>query len=140
MKIVRFVMWKLLLLVTVIVGVTTLMFTLTRLSGDAAVLMSPPEASDAQGTVANDAKRVPRVTLSLLATQGCRVRLYESGREGTRLPLPVLDQDNFDAPPPTFTGSRDVRLLGYSRTGQVEVYGDEPFDATVRAIIPEVAT
>ncbi|MGX7724702.1 ABC transporter permease [Rhodococcus sp. CH91] len=47
MKIVRFVMWKLLLLVTVIVGVTTLMFTLTRLSGDAAVLMSPPEASDA---------------------------------------------------------------------------------------------
>lgn len=45
-KIVRFLMWKFLLLVTVIVGVTTLMFVLTRLSGDAAALLSPPEASD----------------------------------------------------------------------------------------------
>ena len=45
-KILRFLMWKFLLLVTVIVGVTTLMFVLTRLSGDAAALLSPPEASD----------------------------------------------------------------------------------------------
>lgn len=42
----RFVFWKLVLLFTVLVGVSTLMFFLTRLTGDPAVLLSPPEASD----------------------------------------------------------------------------------------------
>lgn len=46
MNIVRFLFWKLVLLVTVLVGVTTLMFFLTRATGDPAVLMSPPEASE----------------------------------------------------------------------------------------------
>lgn len=42
----RFVFWKLVLLLTVVVGVTTLMFFLTRATGDPAVLLSPPEAGD----------------------------------------------------------------------------------------------
>ncbi|QCX28002.1 ABC transporter permease [Nocardioides jishulii] len=42
----RFLFWKLVLLLTVVVGVTTLMFFLTRATGDPAVLLSPPEASD----------------------------------------------------------------------------------------------
>jgi ABC-type dipeptide/oligopeptide/nickel transport system permease component len=46
MNIVRFLLWKTVLLVTVLVGVTTLMFFLTRATGDPAVLMSPPEASE----------------------------------------------------------------------------------------------
>lgn len=46
MNILRFLFWKLVLLVTVLVGVTTLMFFLTRATGDPAVLMSPPEASE----------------------------------------------------------------------------------------------
>ncbi len=46
MNILRFLFWKFVLLVTVLVGVTTLMFFLTRATGDPAVLMSPPEASE----------------------------------------------------------------------------------------------
>lgn len=46
MNILRFVFWKAVLLFTVLVGVTALMFFLTRATGDPAVLMSPPEASD----------------------------------------------------------------------------------------------
>ena len=42
----RFLFWKAVLLLTVIVGVTTLMFFLTRATGDPAVLLSPPEAGD----------------------------------------------------------------------------------------------
>ncbi|CAM3224687.1 ABC transporter permease [Nocardioides dubius] len=44
MNLLRFLMWKLLLLLTVLLGVTTLMFFLTRATGDPAVLLSPPEA------------------------------------------------------------------------------------------------
>lgn len=47
MNILRFLFWKAVLLLIVLVGVTTLMFFLTRATGDPAVLMSPPEASDA---------------------------------------------------------------------------------------------
>lgn len=46
MNILRFLFWKVVLLLTVLVGVTTLMFFLTRATGDPAVLMSPPEASE----------------------------------------------------------------------------------------------
>lgn len=46
MNILRFLFWKVVLLLTVLVGVTTLMFFLTRATGDPAVLMSPPEAGD----------------------------------------------------------------------------------------------
>lgn len=42
----RFVFWKLVLLVTVVAGVSALMFFLTRATGDPAVLMSPPDASE----------------------------------------------------------------------------------------------
>lgn len=46
MNILRFLFWKAVLLLTVLVGVTTLMFFLTRATGDPAALMSPPEASE----------------------------------------------------------------------------------------------
>ncbi|MFC6153720.1 ABC transporter permease [Nocardioides yefusunii] len=46
MNILRFLFWKAVLLFTVLVGVTALMFFLTRATGDPAVLMSPPEASE----------------------------------------------------------------------------------------------
>jgi ABC-type dipeptide/oligopeptide/nickel transport system permease component len=46
MNILRFLFWKAVLLLTVLIGVTTLMFFLTRATGDPAVLMSPPEATD----------------------------------------------------------------------------------------------
>jgi len=47
MKVANYLIRKLLLLATVIVGVTTFIFILVRMSGDAAELMSPPEASEA---------------------------------------------------------------------------------------------
>lgn len=47
MKALDYFVRKVLLLATVVVGVTTFIFVLVRLSGDAAELMSPPEASEA---------------------------------------------------------------------------------------------
>lgn len=45
MKVLDYLWRKLVLLATVIVGVTTFLFVISRMSGDPAVLMSPPEAT-----------------------------------------------------------------------------------------------
>lgn len=101
------------------------------------------EAGAAEGTAPGSGgmgkkKRISKVTLRLHRSLGCKV-----GRDAAHLDeLPFRDYGGLmDAPPPLFTGDKDVTFRGnYDTAGDVLIVQDQPLPLTVLAAMPVLTT
>lgn len=96
------------------------------------------EGGASEGTAQGKKKRISKVTLRLHRTLGCKV-----GRDVAHLDeLPFRDYGGLmDAPPPLFTGDKEVTFRGnYDTAGDVLVVQDQPLPLAVLAAMPVLAT
>lgn len=96
------------------------------------------------GTAQGKKKRVSKVTLRLHRTLGCKIGRPSSSQDGAAHldELPFRDYGGLmDAPPPLFTGDKEVTFRGnYDTSGDVLVVQDQPLPLAVLAAMPVLAT
>jgi hypothetical protein len=92
-----------------------------------------PEAGSAQGTSQGEIKRIHKLILRLYQTLGMKVGPSLDKLETLPFRSP---SDPMDAPPPLFTGDKEVSYQGgYDKHGQIWFVQDQPLPMTLCALI-----
>ncbi|MEM7046028.1 MAG: hypothetical protein AAF442_00030 [Pseudomonadota bacterium] len=104
---------------------------------DWAVETMPIEAQLSDGTLVGNHHRISRVTLRVKDTASLRIG-------GRTVAFGKLDHTTMDAPPPSFTGLKTVRLLGWSGGEQasgatIRMTGTSTNPATILSLTAQVA-
>jgi hypothetical protein len=96
------------------------------------------EAGGTIGTAQGRIKRISKVIIRLLDTLGIKVGPSVDKLETINF---RKGSDPMDAPPPIFTGDKEVNWRGgYETDGSIMIISDQPLPATVVAIMPEMET
>jgi len=86
------------------------------------------------GTTHGRAKKIPEIVISFYQTGAAS---YGDGVD--TYTIPWRSTEDYDTPPALFTGDKEVAFDGgFSTDDAIEIRGDDPVPATVRAIIPKV--
>lgn len=97
------------------------------------------EAAGADGTAQGKIKRINRLVFRLYETLGLFLR--PAGSDADQRVDFRSTADDMDAPPPLYTGDKDVDWEGgYDREGQIEFGQSEPLPCNVSALIAKVET
>lgn len=96
------------------------------------------EAGGTIGTAQGRKKRISKVIVRLLDTLGLKIGPSTDKLETINF---RKGSDPMDAPPPIFTGDKDVNWRGgHESDGSIMVVSDQPLPATIVALMPEVET
>jgi hypothetical protein len=96
------------------------------------------EAGGEAGTAQGKVKRIQDVVIRFLATLGAKAGPDENTLDEIQF---RRGGDPMDAPPPVFTGDKDVEWPnGYDSDGYVTIVQNQPLPMTVVAIMPELQT
>ncbi len=94
----------------------------------------PQNMEGPTGSMANQRRRLVEAHVSVLNTQELRLRKWGDTGAGQRVVFKAFGETPLGAPPPATTDTAKVMLLGYDRTGQLELFGTEPYPVHVRAL------
>jgi len=96
------------------------------------------EAGGTIGTAQGRIKRISKVIVRLLDTLGLKLGPSTSKLETVSF---RKASDPMDAPPPPFTGDKDINWRGgYETEGSIMIVSDQPLPATIVALMPELET
>lgn len=96
------------------------------------------EAGAQDGTSQGKTKRISRVVVRLLETLGGYMGPTETSIDEI---LFRSGGDDMDAPPPLFTGDKEILWRGgYEKEGRIWYVNNQPLPATVVAVMPQVTT
>jgi hypothetical protein len=97
-----------------------------------------PEAGATSGTAQGKTKRITDVKIRFLATLGAKAGPDENTLDEIQF---RSGSDQMDAPPPVFTGDKEIEWPnGYDSDGFIVVKQEQPLPMTVVAIMPELQT
>ena len=97
-----------------------------------------PEAGSRDGTAQGKTKRITDVIIRFLATLGAKAGPDENTLDEIQF---RRGSDPMDAPPPVFTGDKEVEWPnGYDTDGFVVIKQEQPLPMTVVAIMPQLHT
>jgi hypothetical protein len=96
------------------------------------------EAGGEAGTAQGKTKRIQDITIRFLATLGAKAGPDENTLDEIQF---RRGSDPMDAPPPVFTGDKEIEWPnGYDTDGYVTIVQEQPLPMTIVAIMPELHT